>query len=64
MLWIPLYIVTGFVAFWAVVILFLISVYNRLVKLGSNCEDAFAQIEVQLKRRYDLIPNLVESVRG
>ena len=63
MLWIPIYILTGFVAFWAVVILFLISVYNRLVKLGSNCENAFAQIEVQLKRRYDLIPNLVECVK-
>jgi LemA protein len=64
MLWIPLYIVAGFVGFWVVVILLLISIYNRLVKLRSNCENAFAQIEVQLKRRYDLIPNLVESVRS
>jgi LemA protein len=64
MLWIPIYILAVFVGFWVVVILFLVSVYNRLIKLGSNCENAFAQIEVQLKRRYDLIPNLVESVKG
>jgi LemA protein len=40
------------------------SIYNRLVSLKSQCENSFAQIEVQLKRRYDLIPNLVECVRG
>jgi LemA protein len=43
---------------------FLASVYNQLVKLRSNCENAFAQIELQLKRRYDLIPNLVECVKS
>ena len=45
-------------------ILFLVSVYNQLITLRSNCENSFAQIELQLKRRYDLIPNLVECVRS
>jgi LemA protein len=39
-------------------------VYNRLVVLQTNCDNAFAQIELQLKRRYDLIPNLVECVKS
>src|SRR5262245_55792204 len=39
------------------------TIYNRLVKIRTECENAFAQIEVQLKRRYDLIPNLVECVK-
>src|SRR5215212_11192842 len=39
-------------------------VYNRLVTLKARCDNAFAQIEVQLKRRYDLIPSLVECVKG
>src|SRR4051794_26917609 len=39
------------------------AVYNRFIKLKTECENAFAQIEVQLKRRYDLIPNLVECVK-
>src|SRR4051794_21874619 len=42
----------------------LIAIYNRLVVLYGHCDNAFAQIEVQLKRRYDLIPNLVECVRS
>ena len=41
-----------------------VRIYNRLVKLDKHCDNAFSQIEVQLKRRYDLIPNLVETVRG
>jgi LemA protein len=40
-----------------------ITIYNRLVNLKTNCDNAFSQIEVQLKRRYDLIPNLVECVK-
>ncbi len=41
-----------------------VGIYNRLVALRNRLENAFAQIEVQLKRRYDLIPNLVETVKG
>ena len=41
-----------------------IGVYNRLVALRNRYRNAFAQIDVQLKRRYDLIPNFVESVKG
>lgn len=44
--------------------LLLMVVYNRLVVLRNRYANAFAQIDVQLKRRYDLIPNLVESARG
>ena len=41
-----------------------ISTYNKLVKLRSRVDNAWAQIDVQLKKRYDLIPNLVETVKG
>src|SRR5512146_1934968 len=49
-----------------IVILFLIfiGIYNGLVGLRNQLENAWAQIDVQLKRRYDLIPNLVETVKG
>jgi LemA protein len=46
------------------VVVFLIVLYNGLVKLRNRIEGAWAQIDVQLKRRYDLIPNLVETVKG
>jgi len=56
--------------FWAVVgivvagFVWLISIYNGLVALRNRFKNAFAQIDVQLKRRYDLIPNLVETAKG
>lgn len=43
---------------------FVVSLYNRLVRLRNQAEEAWAQIDVQLRRRHDLIPNLVETVRG
>jgi LemA protein len=46
------------------VVLWVISLYNRLVKLRNNREQAFADVDVQLKQRHDLIPQLVETVRG
>ena len=45
-------------------VLFAIGIYNRLVRARNLIKNSFAQIDVQLKRRYDLIPNLVESVKG
>ena len=49
-----------------IVVLFLVavSVYNRLIRLRNNREQAFADIDVQLKQRHDLIPQLVDSVKG
>ena len=48
----------------AVIFLWGISVYNNLVRLRNRYKNAFSQIDVQLKRRYDLIPNLVETAKG
>ena len=48
----------------ALVVLFVVAQYNRLVRLNITVDEAWAQIEVQLKRRADLIPNLVETVKG
>ena len=45
-------------------VLFFIAQYNRLIRLNISVDESFAQIEVQLKRRSDLIPNLVETVKG
>lgn len=44
--------------------MFFVGIYNRLVALKNRFRNAFAQIDVQLKRRYDLIPNLVETAKG
>jgi LemA protein len=51
-------IIAGVVVFWGVML------YNRFVSLIQRSEEAWADIEVQLKRRYDLIPNLIETVKG
>jgi len=48
----------------ALIVIWLILTYNRLVTLRNRVKEAWADIEVQLKRRYDLIPNLVETVKG
>jgi LemA protein len=48
----------------AALVLYVIAIYNRLVVLRNRIENAWAQIDVQLRRRYDLIPNLVETVKG
>ena len=48
----------------ALIVLFIVAQYNRLVRLNITVDEAWAQIEVQLKRRADLIPNLVETVKG
>ncbi len=48
----------------ALLVLFVITSYNRLIRLNVSVDEAFSQIEVQLKRRSDLIPNLVETVKG
>src|ERR1700743_3322196 len=55
--WIVLLVIVG-------IVLILISTYNRLVTARNAFKNAFAQIDVQLTRRYDLIPNLVETAKG
>lgn len=56
--WIIVLIIVVLIVLWGV------SVYNTLVKLRNRVKDQWAQIDVQLKRRFDLIPNLVETVKG
>jgi len=48
----------------AVIAFYLVGLYNSLIKLRNQVKNAWAQIDVQLKRRHDLIPNLIETVRG
>ncbi len=59
MLWVVLLLVLL-----AAVVVGLVLLYNRLVTFRNRVENAWAQVDVQLKRRYDLIPNLVETVKG
>ena len=56
-----LWIILGLVA---LVLLFLAVLYNRLIRLRNGAQNAWAQVDVQLRRRHDLIPNLVETVKG
>ncbi len=57
-------LIYGFVIAAILAALYGVSVYNRLVKLKNRVLEAWSDIEVQMKRRYDLIPNLVETVKG
>ena len=59
--WIILIVLGGILL---MIVMYVVGIYNRLVTLKNRFQNAFAQIEVQLKRRYDLIPNLVETAKG
>ncbi|MBE0538322.1 MAG: LemA family protein [Ignavibacterium sp.] len=53
-----------FIAIIVIVVLFFVSIYNSLIGLRNRVKNAWSQIDVQLKRRHDLIPNLLETVKG
>ena len=57
----PIYILLGVIALLAI---WLVALYNGLIKLRNRTQEAWSDIDVQLKRRYDLIPNLINSVKG
>src|SRR3989339_518753 len=57
-------IILGVLGVLVVIILVIIGMYNSLIRLKNRVEEAWSDIDVQLKRRYDLIPNLVETVKG
>ena len=59
-----IYVLIAVLAVVVLALLFFVLTYNRLVRLRNACQNAWAQVDVQLKRRHDLIPNLVESVKG
>jgi LemA protein len=61
---IALVFLLGLIVLAIVLVVWIIGLYNRLVRLRNDVRNAWAQIDVQLKRRYDLIPNLVETVKG
>ena len=53
-----------FLGILVVIVILLVGMYNSLVQLRVRCDNAWSDIDVQLKRRHDLIPNLVETVKG
>jgi LemA protein len=57
----PIYIILGVVG---LILLYFVYIYNRLISLRERVKESSSDIEVQLKRRADLIPNLVETVKG
>jgi LemA protein len=57
-------ILVGFIAFLVMIVVWFIAAYNGLVSIRNQVRNAWSQIDVQLKRRHDLIPNLVETVKG
>lgn len=59
-----IYLIIILIAIPIILIIWQVSIYNGLVKLRNRYKNAFSQIDVQLKRRYDLIPNLVETAKG
>ena len=59
-----IWVIVIVVAVLAFLVLLLVYLYNKLVRLRNRTQNAWAQVNVQLRRRYDLIPNLVESVKG
>jgi LemA protein len=61
---IAIIILGGLLVVAVIVAMFVAGIYNKLVTLRNRYKNAFAQIDVQLKRRYDLIPNLVETAKG
>ena len=60
MIWVVIVIVVVIV----LLLLWLVAMFNKLVRLRNRAENAWAQVDVQLRKRYDLIPNLVETVKG
>jgi LemA protein len=58
------WVIVVVVAVVVVLLLVVVAMYNRLVRLRNRSENSWAQVDVQLRRRYDLIPNLVEAVKG
>ena len=58
------WVVVGIAVLLLLLAVFVVVLYNRLVRLRNRTENAWAQVDVQLRRRYDLIPNLVEAVKG
>jgi LemA protein len=59
-----IWVIVIVVAIVVLLLLILVALYNRLVRLRNRTENAWSQVDVQLRKRYDLIPNLVETVKG